>query len=142
MPSSRRQPVVDDPLLFLLHRAAVVTVALATVTVFYEFGLVKLLRKANEWTQAAARLVPLLVLLTGVTGILMIGDEALLFFQRGGPMSAQGATLGTMSPEMSKPRRDGHMLSEDDRNHAAVIIENQPAHCIQHKTTGFQPRKG
>ena len=52
-------------------------------------------------------------------------------------MSAQGAALGTMFPKTQKPQRGGPMIVRDDRIHAAVIIQNQPAQRIQHKAANY-----
>jgi hypothetical protein len=66
-----------------LHRLVVVVVALAAMIVFYGFGLVKLLRRENEWTRAASRLVPGIAAITGVALIIVLGHEVNHFVQTG-----------------------------------------------------------
>ena len=46
-----------------LHRVVVTVVALAVTVVIYGFGLVKFLKRENEWTRAAQRIVPSLTVL-------------------------------------------------------------------------------
>lgn len=52
-----------------LHRLVVAVVALAATIVLYGFGLVKFYRRENEWTRAAALLVPSL---TGIAAALIL----------------------------------------------------------------------
>ena len=49
-----------------LHRIVAAIVALAATMVVYGLGLVKLLRRENEWTRAAQRLVPVLAVIAAV----------------------------------------------------------------------------
>src|SRR5207245_3738465 len=41
-----------------LNRTVIVMVAMAAMSVFYAIGLVKILRRENDWTAAPPRLVP------------------------------------------------------------------------------------
>ena len=53
----------------LLHRLIVTMAALAAMVIVYGFGLVKFLKRDNDWIRAAARLVPPLA---GITVILVL----------------------------------------------------------------------
>jgi len=66
----------------ILHRAALVAVALAFMIAVYGLGLVKLLRKENEWTRAAQRLVPWLIGCAAVAVTFVLAVEAVLFYTR------------------------------------------------------------
>jgi hypothetical protein len=58
-----------------LHRLVVTAVALAAVLILYGFGLVKFLRRENEWTRAAAKLVPLLAIIAVILVLAVLGIE-------------------------------------------------------------------
>lgn len=64
----------DFPAMWL-HRVVVTVVALAVTVVFYGFGLVKFLKRDNEWTRAAQRLVPSLTVLAGTLIFVVLGME-------------------------------------------------------------------
>jgi hypothetical protein len=66
-----------------LHHLVVTVVALAAVVVVYGFGLVKFLKRENEWTQAAARLVPPLAVLVAILIFVVIGIEVAAYVQQG-----------------------------------------------------------
>jgi hypothetical protein len=63
----------------LVHRTVVVAVALVAVMLVYGFGLVKLLRRENEWTIAAMRLVPWVVAGQAAAILLVLGAEVTYF---------------------------------------------------------------
>ena len=60
-----------------LHRLVVTVAALAVVVVVYGFGLVKFLQRENEWTRAAARLVPPLAVLAVALILVVLAMEVL-----------------------------------------------------------------
>ena len=62
-----------------LHRIVVSIVALAAMMVIYGLGLVKLLRRENEWTLAAQRIVPLLAVIAAVLLVAVLGIEVAAF---------------------------------------------------------------
>lgn len=66
-----------------LHRLIVTVAALAAVVVVYGFGLVKFLRRENEWMRAAARLMPPLALLAGALILVVLGMEVFAYAQTG-----------------------------------------------------------
>jgi hypothetical protein len=66
-----------------LHRLVVTVAALAVMVVVYGFGLVKLLKRENEWTRAAARLVPLLAVLSVALVLVVLAAEVTAFVQNG-----------------------------------------------------------
>ncbi len=66
-----------------LHRLVVTVAALAAVVVVYGFGLVKFLRRENEWTRAAGRLVPALAGLAVGLMFVVLGIEVTAYFERG-----------------------------------------------------------
>jgi hypothetical protein len=66
-----------------LHRLVVTVAALAVTVVVYGFGLVKFLRRENEWTRAAARLVPLLAVVAATLVLLVLGIEVSAFVREG-----------------------------------------------------------
>ena len=55
--------------------------ALAATVVVYGFGLVKFLRRENEWTRAAARLVPPLAVIAAALILAVLGIEVAAFRQ-------------------------------------------------------------
>jgi hypothetical protein len=59
----------------LLHRTVILAVALAATIVVYGLGLVKLLRRENEWTLAAQRLLPPLVVADTAAILVILGTE-------------------------------------------------------------------
>lgn len=65
----------------LLNRAVVATAALATMIALYGLGLAKLLSAASEWTRAARRLVPALIVLAGVSLGFILATEAVFFYE-------------------------------------------------------------
>ncbi len=66
------------PMATWLNRMVVVTSALMAMAAFYGVGLVKLIRRENQWTSAARQLVPLLVALgTGSVVVVLIGEVSL-----------------------------------------------------------------
>ncbi len=66
-----------------LHRLVVTVVALAVVIVTYGFGLVKFLKRENEWTRAAQRLVPLLTVLAAALVFVVLGMEVAAYARDG-----------------------------------------------------------
>jgi hypothetical protein len=62
-----------------LHRLVVTVTALAAVVIVYGFGLVKFLRRENEWTRAAAQLVPWLAALATMLILLVLAIEVAAF---------------------------------------------------------------
>jgi hypothetical protein len=66
-----------------LHHLVATVVALAASVVVYGFGLVKFLKRENQWTQAAARLVPPLAVLTATLIFVVIGIEVAAYVQQG-----------------------------------------------------------
>jgi hypothetical protein len=57
--------------------------AVAAVVALYGFGLVKLARRENEWTRAAAQLVPGLVVLAAVLFAAVLVMEVTMYVERG-----------------------------------------------------------
>lgn len=66
-----------------LHRFVGGIVALVVTVVVYGFGLVKLLRRENEWTQAAARLVPPLAACAVAFLVVVLTVEVLEYTENG-----------------------------------------------------------
>jgi hypothetical protein len=66
-----------------LHRLVVTVAAMAVVVVLYGFGLVKLLRRENEWTRAASRLMPPLAVITVGLVLVVLAAEVTAFVQDG-----------------------------------------------------------
>jgi len=64
-----------------LHRLVMTVAALVVVVVLYGFGLVKLLRRENEWTRAASRLMPPLAILTVGLVLVVLAAEVAAFVQ-------------------------------------------------------------
>ena len=67
-----------------LHRLVVTVAALAVMVVVYGFGLVKFLRRDNEWTRAAAQLVPPLAVSAAALIFVVLGMEVVAYVQDGG----------------------------------------------------------
>jgi hypothetical protein len=66
-----------------LHRLVMSVAALAVTVVLYGFGLVKLLKRENEWTRAASRLMPPLAALTVALVLAVLAAEVSAFAQHG-----------------------------------------------------------
>jgi hypothetical protein len=66
-----------------LHRLVVTVVGIAAAVIVYGFGLVKLLKRTNEWTEAAARLVPPLAVLAAVLIFVILGIEVAAYVGQG-----------------------------------------------------------
>ena len=66
-----------------LNRAVLAVTATAAVIIVYGLGFTKLLRAANDWTAAAERLVPRLVVLAGAGLALVLGAEVFEFVEYG-----------------------------------------------------------
>jgi hypothetical protein len=62
-----------------LHRTVAAIVALAVTIVVYGFGFAKLLRRENEWTRAAERLVPLLAVIAAALLLVVLTIETVAF---------------------------------------------------------------
>jgi hypothetical protein len=60
----------------VLNRAVVALAAIAFVATLYGLGLSKLIRRTNEWTAAAERLVPSLIAAAAAVLIFVLGFEA------------------------------------------------------------------
>jgi hypothetical protein len=58
-------------------------VAIAAVVIGYGFGLVKLMRRRNDWVMAAERVVPTLVGLGGLTLLFVVGCEIQYYLRDG-----------------------------------------------------------
>jgi hypothetical protein len=67
-----------------LHRLVVTVAALVVTVVVYGFGLVKFLRRENEWTLAAARLVPPLSVVAVTLILCVLVVEVRQFLSTGG----------------------------------------------------------
>jgi hypothetical protein len=67
----------------LLHRTAAAAVALTAVIPLYGFGVVKLWRRENEWTAAAAWLVPAICVVATALLLLVLGIEVAYYFDEG-----------------------------------------------------------
>ena len=65
----------------LLNRCVAVAVSLAGMAVLYGLGLSKLLRRENDWTRAAQRLVPALAGLTLAAVASVLGLEVVLYLE-------------------------------------------------------------
>jgi hypothetical protein len=79
-----------------LHRLVVTVAALAAVVVVYGFGLVKFLKRENEWTRAATRLVPPLAVLAASLIFLVLGIEVRAFVQHGSVPIAPAALVAVV----------------------------------------------
>jgi hypothetical protein len=78
-----------------LHRLVVSAAALAVAVVVYGFGLVKFLKRENEWTRAAGQLVPPLAVLAATLILAVVAIETLAYL-RDGEMPIQMAALVTV----------------------------------------------
>ncbi len=79
-----------------LHRLVVTVAALAAVVVVYGFGLVKFLKRENEWTRAAARLVPPLAVLACTLIFVVLGIEVRAYMQHGSVPIAPAALVAVI----------------------------------------------
>jgi hypothetical protein len=79
-----------------LHRLVLTIVALAAIVIVYGFGLVKLLKRENEWTQAAARLVPPLAALAATLVIVILEIEVAAYVQQGEVPIVPAALVATI----------------------------------------------
>jgi len=79
-----------------LHRLVVTVAALAAVVVVYGFGLVKFLKRENEWTRAAARLVPPLAAVAAALIFVVLGIEVRAFVQHGSVPIAPAALVAVI----------------------------------------------
>lgn len=77
----------------LLHRLVVTVAAIAVMVVAYGFGLVKFLRRENEWTRAAAKLVPPLAVGTVAIILTVLALEVTTFIERGQTQLAMPAII-------------------------------------------------
>ncbi len=77
----------------LLNRTVVVATALAAMAVLYGLGLTKLLRRENEWTRAAAKLVPALLALALSAIAIVLVAEIVLYLTQGAAEMAWPAIL-------------------------------------------------
>jgi hypothetical protein len=66
-----------------LHRGVAAATALAVVAVVYGLGLVKFIRRENEWTRAAARLVPELVIVAATLVFVVLASEVAAYARDG-----------------------------------------------------------
>jgi hypothetical protein len=108
-----------------LHRLVVSVAALVVTVVVYGFGLVKFLRRENEWTRAAARLVPLLSVVAVVLILRVLVVEVRQFLNTGSVplvtpaiVAIGAALLGLASAALVAalvPGRDPLGLSERGR---------------------------
>jgi hypothetical protein len=67
-----------------LHRLVVSVASIVAIVVIYGFGLVKFLRRENEWTRAAARLVPPLSAIAVALTLFVLVVEVRQFLATGG----------------------------------------------------------
>ena len=84
------QPTMDAT---VLHHAVAVVVGLAGTATVYGFGLVKFLKRRNDWVTAAERLVPVLVGLGGASLLFVSGCEVWHFFAEGQVPMRWGAII-------------------------------------------------
>ncbi len=64
-----------------LHRLVLAVVALVAMVIVYGFGVLKFVRSENEWTRAAARLVPPLSTLAAALIMLVLAVEVSTYLQ-------------------------------------------------------------
>ena len=125
-----------------LHRLVVTVVALAAVVVVYGFGLVKFLRRENEWTRAAARLVPSLAVLAAALIFVVLGIEVVDYVEQGevpivsAALIAVVAALGGLAvaalTAALAPGRDPLGLSERGRTLYVYLAEGLAALLLLH----------
>ncbi len=126
----------------VLHRLIVSGAALAACVVVYGFGLVKFLRRENEWTRAAAKLVPPMAVLTVVLLLAVLGVETMAFMQRGQVQIALWALvlvavsllflIGATLAAALLPGRDPLGLSERGRTIYVYVAEGLAALLFLH----------
>lgn len=125
-----------------LHRFVGSIVALVVTVVVYGFGLVKLLRHENEWTRAAARLVPPLAACAVTLLLVVLTVEVLEYTERGAvPLAtpalvAVGAALAGLAVAALVaalvPGRDPLGLSERGRTLYVYAFEGLAALLFVH----------
>lgn len=76
-----------------LNRVVMLSGVLMGMAALYAIGLVKILRRQNEWTEAAQQLTPILMGLGSLTVVGVLLAEAALFFGRGEVAMAWPAIL-------------------------------------------------
>jgi hypothetical protein len=79
-----------------LHRLVVTVVALALTIVVYSFSLVKFLKRENEWTRAAERLVPSLAGLATALILVVLGIEVVDYAHAGNVPIANAALVAVI----------------------------------------------
>jgi hypothetical protein len=62
-----------------LNRMVIVMVAMAAMSVFYAIGLVKILRRENDWTASARQLVPVIGIGAALSMFLVLVSEAMMY---------------------------------------------------------------
>ena len=125
-----------------LHRLVVSVAALALMVVVYGFGLVKFLRRENEWTRAAAQLVPLLATLAVTLILAVLAIEVAAYLDDGSvPMQMPAlitigiALLGLAVAALVAalvPGRDPLGLSERGRTLYVYVAEALAALLFLH----------
>ncbi|MCI0333023.1 MAG: hypothetical protein L0228_07360 [Planctomycetes bacterium] len=125
-----------------LHRLVVTVAALAVMVVVYGFGLVKFLQRENEWTRAAARLVPSLALVTVVLILVVLAVETAAYVERGEVQIAMPALVaiglalaGLVAAALAAallPGRDPLGLSERGRTVYVYAAEGLAALLFLH----------
>jgi hypothetical protein len=127
-----------------LHRLVLAVIALVVTVVVYGFGLVKFLRRDNEWTRAAARFVPSLAGLAVLLIMAVLAIEVRTFLQsptREVPivmpalvavgLSLVGLIVAVMVAALA-PGRDPLGLSERGRTAYVYIAEGLAALLFVH----------
>ena len=117
-------------------------VALAVVVVVYGFGLVKFLRRENEWTRAAARLVPSLAVLVATLIFVVLGIEVVTYVEQGEVPIASAALIAVVAAlgglavaalaAALAPGRDPLGLSERGRTLYVYLAEGLAALLLLH----------
>jgi hypothetical protein len=125
-----------------LHQTAVVAAALGGMAVLYGLGLIKLLRRENDWTRAAARLVPAISVWTLVAIVVLLTGEAILYWWHGRIEMAWPAIVtvaitliglaGACLIAALIPGRDPWGLSERQRQVYVYVVEGLLAALFVH----------
>jgi hypothetical protein len=125
-----------------LHRLVVTVAALAAVVVVYGFGLVKFLKRDNEWTHAAMQLVPALSGIAVALIFVVLGIEARAYIRQGGVPIATPALIAVIVALVGLavaalaaallPGRDPFGLSERGRTIYVYIAEGLAALLFLH----------